>query len=148
MRNRGRLSRPLLGTSVLVLPWYHPPLRLAEEIAMLNGRTRGTLCISEHRGAGGTARMEYDRLQRRHERGPARASRNAIASGEGKVGRGPSPIDGPFWNGFERRFRIRPEAGGQEDRSTAPSAVRAVPKDGRIWRGADSASRPFPDKCW
>ena len=45
-----------LGTSVLVLPWYHP-LRLAEEIAMLNGMTTGTL----HLGIGrGTARMEYD----------------------------------------------------------------------------------------
>ena len=45
-----------LGTSVLVLPWYHP-LRLAEEIAMLNGMTRGTL----HLGIGrGTAKMEYD----------------------------------------------------------------------------------------
>ena len=45
-----------LGTSVLVLPWYHP-LRLAEEIAMLNSMTRGTL----HLGIGrGTARMEYD----------------------------------------------------------------------------------------
>ena len=45
-----------LGTSVLVLPWYHP-LRLAEEIAMLNSLTRGTL----HLGIGrGTARMEYD----------------------------------------------------------------------------------------
>jgi alkanesulfonate monooxygenase SsuD/methylene tetrahydromethanopterin reductase-like flavin-dependent oxidoreductase (luciferase family) len=41
-----------LGTSVLVLPWYHP-LRLAEEIAMLNSMTRGTL----HLGIGrGTAR--------------------------------------------------------------------------------------------
>ena len=45
-----------LGTSVLVLPWYHP-LRLAEEIAMLNSMTRGTL----HLGIGrGTAKMEYD----------------------------------------------------------------------------------------
>ena len=45
-----------LGTSVLVLPWYHP-LRLAEEIAMLNSLTQGTL----HLGIGrGTARMEYD----------------------------------------------------------------------------------------
>src|SRR5260370_1081359 len=45
-----------LGPSVLVLPWYHP-LRLAEEIAMLNSLTRGTL----HLGIGrGTAKMEYD----------------------------------------------------------------------------------------
>ena len=45
-----------LGTSVLVLPWYHP-LRLAEEIAMLNSMTNATL----HLGIGrGTAKMEYD----------------------------------------------------------------------------------------
>ena len=42
-----------LGTSVLVLPWYHP-LRLAEEIAMLNLLSKGTL----HLGIGrGTARL-------------------------------------------------------------------------------------------
>src|SRR3977135_2699366 len=42
--------------AVLVLPWYRP-LRLAEEIAMLNSLTRGTL----HLGIGrGTAKMEYD----------------------------------------------------------------------------------------
>ena len=45
-----------LGTSVLVLPWYHP-IRLAEEISMLNTLTRGTL----HLGIGrGTAKSEYD----------------------------------------------------------------------------------------
>lgn len=45
-----------LGTSVLVLPWYHP-VRLAEEILMLNAMTEGTL----HLGLGrGTAKSEYD----------------------------------------------------------------------------------------
>ena len=45
-----------LGTSVLVLPWYHP-LRLAEEISMVNALTEGPL----HLGIGrGTAKMEYD----------------------------------------------------------------------------------------
>ena len=45
-----------LGTSVLVLPWYHP-VRIAEEISMLNSLTRGTL----HLGLGrGTAKSEYD----------------------------------------------------------------------------------------
>ena len=38
-----------LGTSVLVLPWYHP-LRLAEEIAMLNSLTQGTLHLGIGRG--------------------------------------------------------------------------------------------------
>lgn len=45
-----------LGTSVLVTPWYHP-LRLAEEISMLNSMTSGRL----HLGLGrGTAKSEYD----------------------------------------------------------------------------------------
>ena len=45
-----------LGTSVLVTPWYHP-LRLAEEISMLNSMTSGSL----HLGLGrGTAKSEYD----------------------------------------------------------------------------------------
>ena len=45
-----------LGTSVLVIPWYHP-LRLAEEISMVNALTHGTLHIGMGRG---TAKMEYD----------------------------------------------------------------------------------------
>lgn len=45
-----------LGTSVLVIPWYHP-LRLAEEISMVNALTEGTLHIGMGRG---TAKMEYD----------------------------------------------------------------------------------------
>ena len=45
-----------LGTSVLVIPWYHP-LRLAEEISMVNALTDGTLHIGMGRG---TAKMEYD----------------------------------------------------------------------------------------
>ena len=47
-----------LGTCVLVLPWYHP-LRVAEEIAMLNTLSTGPL----HLGLGrGTAKSEYDAL--------------------------------------------------------------------------------------
>ena len=45
-----------LGTSVLVLPWYHP-VRLAEEILMVDAFTDGEL----HLGVGrGTAKLEYD----------------------------------------------------------------------------------------
>ena len=45
-----------LGTSVLVLPWYHP-VRMAEEILMLDALTDGEL----HLGLGrGTAKLEYD----------------------------------------------------------------------------------------
>ena len=59
-----------LGTSVLVLPWYHP-LRLAEEIAMLNSLTQGRL----HLGIGrGTAKMEYDAYNIDMNEGRARFS--------------------------------------------------------------------------
>jgi len=45
-----------LGVSVLVLPWYHP-LRVAEEIAMVNALTEGDLHLAFGRG---TAKSEYD----------------------------------------------------------------------------------------
>ena len=47
-----------LGTAVIVLPWHHP-LRITEQIAMLNALTRGTLYLGLGRG---TARYEFDRL--------------------------------------------------------------------------------------
>ena len=73
-----------LGTSVLVLPWYHP-LRLAEEIAMLNSLTRG------HPASGHRPRHGEDgvrRLQRRHERGPRALRRGVPDRREGPVGQG------------------------------------------------------------
>lgn len=47
-----------LGTSVMVLPWYNP-LRLAEDIAMLQLLSKGPLHIGMGRG---TAKFEYDAL--------------------------------------------------------------------------------------
>ena len=47
-----------LGTCVIVLPWHHP-LRVAEQIAMLNILSQGTLYLGLGRG---TARYEFDRL--------------------------------------------------------------------------------------
>ena len=48
-----------LGTSVMVLPWYHP-LRFAEDIAMLQTMATGDLHIGIGRG---TAKLEYDAFQ-------------------------------------------------------------------------------------
>ncbi len=48
-----------LGTAVLVLPW-HQPLRVAEEIAMLNNLTESHLHVGMGRG---TAKSEYDAFQ-------------------------------------------------------------------------------------
>ncbi|GGG34789.1 hypothetical protein GCM10010964_23370 [Caldovatus sediminis] len=87
-----------LGTAVLVLPWHHP-LRVAEELAMLNILTRGTLHIGVGRG---TAKLEYDAfgVDMREARGRfAEAVRiiRAALSGEpftfeGRYYRVPDPI--------------------------------------------------------
>ena len=47
-----------LGTCVIVLPWHHP-LRIAEQIAMLNLLSSGPLYLGIGRG---TARSEFERL--------------------------------------------------------------------------------------
>jgi alkanesulfonate monooxygenase SsuD/methylene tetrahydromethanopterin reductase-like flavin-dependent oxidoreductase (luciferase family) len=91
-----------LGTSVLVLPWYHP-LRLAEEIAMLNGLTQGTL----HLGIGrGTAKTEYDAYNVDMNEGRARFAEVFKIVEQGLTGE-PFTYCGRFWN-IERPIRIRP----------------------------------------
>src|SRR5246127_3117138 len=92
-----------LGTSVLVLPWYHP-LRLAEEISMLNSLTRGTL----HLGIGrGTAKMEYDAYGIDMNEGRARFSEIFQIVEKGLAGK-PFSHQGKFWN-IERPIRLRPD---------------------------------------
>ena len=92
-----------LGTSVLVLPWYHP-LRLAEEIAMLNSMTNGTL----HLGIGrGTARMEYDAYNVDMNEARARFAECYRIVEKGLTGE-PFTHDGTFWQ-IKQPIRIRPE---------------------------------------
>ncbi len=52
----GRTSRIQLGTAVIVLPW-HDPVRVAEQIAVLDILSRGRLLVGFGRGA---ARIEYE----------------------------------------------------------------------------------------
>ncbi|HXG17737.1 MAG TPA: LLM class flavin-dependent oxidoreductase [Methylomirabilota bacterium] len=52
----GRTSRIKLGTAVIVLPW-HDPVRVAEQMAMLDILSEGRLLIGFGRGA---ARIESD----------------------------------------------------------------------------------------
>ncbi|HKU96903.1 MAG TPA: LLM class flavin-dependent oxidoreductase [Vineibacter sp.] len=92
-----------LGTSVLVLPWYHP-LRLAEEIAMLNSLTRGTL----HLGIGrGTAKSEYDAYNVDMNEARARFAECYRIIEKGLTG-APFTHDGRFWK-ITRPIRLRPE---------------------------------------
>src|SRR2546422_7430563 len=52
----GRSQRLLLGTMVVVLPW-HDPLRVAEQVAMLDNLSGGRVILGLGRGAG---RVEFD----------------------------------------------------------------------------------------
>lgn len=92
-----------LGTSVLVLPWYHP-VRLAEEISMLNTLTRGTL----HLGVGrGTAKSEYDAfgVDMREARGRFNEAMKIIQAG---LAGDPFTFDGTYYK-VERPIRLRPQ---------------------------------------
>jgi len=92
-----------LGTSVLVLPWYHP-VRLAEEIAMLNSMTRGTL----HLGIGrGTAKMEYDAYNVDMNEARARFAECYRIMEKGLSGE-TFTHDGRFWR-IDKPIRLRPE---------------------------------------
>src|SRR6266851_5474203 len=52
----GRTSRVSLGSMVVVLPW-HDPLRVAEEVSMLDAISDGRLILGLGRGAG---KVEFD----------------------------------------------------------------------------------------
>ena len=74
------------------MPWYHP-VRLAEEIAMLNSLTRGTL----HLGIGrGTAKSEYDAYNVDMNEARARFAECYRIVEKGLAG-GPFTHDGRFW---------------------------------------------------
>ncbi|MDA0663657.1 MAG: LLM class flavin-dependent oxidoreductase [Proteobacteria bacterium] len=97
-----------LGTSVLVLPWYHP-LRIAEEISMVNTLTRGTL----HLGIGrGTAKSEYDAyaIDMREARGRFDESYRIIEAG---LTGEPFTFKGKYFD-IPREIRIRPAPTGQK----------------------------------
>src|SRR2546422_3044693 len=52
----GRTERARLGSMVVVLPW-HDPMRVAEEVAMLDNISGGRLILGLGRGAG---KVEFD----------------------------------------------------------------------------------------
>ena len=107
-----------LGTSVLVLPWYHP-LRLAEEIAMLNSLTRGTLHLG-HRPRHGENGIRC--LQHRHERGP-RAFRGGLPDHrEGPGGQALSRIAAASGTSIVRSVCV-PIRSTSRCASTGPSAA-------------------------
>ena len=62
----GKTQNAKLGSMVVVLPW-HDPMRVAEQVAMLDNLSNGRLILGLGRGAG---RVEFDRF--RQEMGDSR----------------------------------------------------------------------------
>ena len=96
-----------LGTSVLVIPWYHP-LRLAEEISMVNALTQGTLHIGMGRG---TAKMEYDAYGVDMNEARARFAETWHIVETAMTGK-PFTYDGQFTK-IGREIRLRPTPTGK-----------------------------------
>jgi len=134
-------SRSDLGAGVGPLPLVHP-LRLAEEIAQLDGMDAGGTRISH------SARHCQDgvrRLQRRHERGP-RAIRGFVSIVEKwTFGASPYPLTVRFWK-ISGRSPSGP-TGGQGRRKKSASrrtpAGRQCEVMGDLERGAICAYRPY-----
>ncbi len=97
-----------LGTSVLVIPWYHP-LRLAEEISMVNALTQGTLHIGMGRG---TAKMEYDAYGVDMNEARARFAECWTIVETAMTGK-PFTFDGAFHK-ISREIQLRPTPTGKE----------------------------------
>ncbi len=99
----GRHPRVRLGTQVLVVPW-HDPVRLAEDIALLDHLSAGRALIGFGRGL---ARMEYEGL--RIDQGEAR---QRFDEGVGMILRalrtGLIEADGEIYKQPRREIRPRP----------------------------------------
>ena len=68
----GRTRRVALGSMVVVLPW-HDPLRVAEEVSMLDAISGGRLILGLGRGAG---KVEFDGFRLSMDESRARARRS------------------------------------------------------------------------
>ncbi len=100
----GQTSRIRLGTDVLVLPW-HDPMRLAEQIALVDNLSGGRLILGIGRGL---ARVEYDgfRLDMNVSRQHFTESAEAILQG---LEQGFVEYNGEIVKQPRRDIRPRPE---------------------------------------
>ena len=97
----GRTQKVKLGTMVVVLPW-HDPMRVAEQVAMLDHLSDGRLILGLGRGAG---RVEFDRFRQDMEDSRPRFVESAKCVLEG-LERGYCEFEGEFVQ--QPRADIRP----------------------------------------
>ncbi len=130
----GRTKRVKLGSMVVVLPW-HDPMRVAEEISMLDHMSSGRLILGIGRGAG---RVEFDGFRRRRWTSRASASSKSARDGPGRA-RAAATASTTASTIKQPRARHPPEAGktlqGPHLRGGGLARVGR-----RSWRSSASAS--------
>ena len=126
----GRTTRASLGSMVVVLPW-HDPMRVAEEVSMLDNLSDGRLILGLGRGAG---KVEFDGFRAVHGRvAPALRRDGADAAG------------GPRARLLRVRRRVRPAAARATSgrRRSSPSAAAPMRRRSRRSRRAS-----WPSSAW
>ena len=100
----GATKRIQLGSMVIVLPW-HDPIRVAEEIAMLDHLSGGRFILGIGRGAG---RVEFDgfRVPMSESRGRFVEAAEMVLTG---LEQGTCEYDGEFYRQPARDIRPRPD---------------------------------------
>ena len=99
----GRTEKIQLGSMVVVLPWHHP-MRVAEEVAMLDHMSNGRLILGIGRGPG---RVEFEGFGVAQEDSRAIFVESAQTLLEG-LERGYCELDGKFIQQERREIRPRP----------------------------------------
>jgi alkanesulfonate monooxygenase SsuD/methylene tetrahydromethanopterin reductase-like flavin-dependent oxidoreductase (luciferase family) len=135
----GRTKTVKLGSMVIVVPW-HDPLRVAEEISMLDNLSGGRMILGLGRGAG---KVEFDRF--RVDMGE---SRERFVEGAEMIlqglERGWCEYDGKFYK--QPRAAIRPEPFKSFRGRTYAAAVS--PESARIMARLGVGILIIPQKPW
>jgi alkanesulfonate monooxygenase SsuD/methylene tetrahydromethanopterin reductase-like flavin-dependent oxidoreductase (luciferase family) len=135
----GRTTRVQLGSMVVVLPW-HDPLRVAEEVSMLDNLSGGRVVLGLGRGAG---RVEFDgfRLSMEESRERFVESAQMLLGG---LEQGWCEHDGRFVK--QPRVDIRPEPSQSFRGRTYAAAVS--PESARIMAELGVGVLIIPQKPW
>jgi alkanesulfonate monooxygenase SsuD/methylene tetrahydromethanopterin reductase-like flavin-dependent oxidoreductase (luciferase family) len=135
----GRTKRIQLGSMVVVLPW-HDPIRVAEEIALLDQLSGGRFILGIGRGAG---RVEFDgfRIPMSESRGRFTEAAQIVLEG---LERGYCEFEGEFFQQPRRDIRPRP---GKSFRDRAYAAA-VSPESVEIMARLGVGILIIPQKPW
>ncbi|MBI1847167.1 MAG: LLM class flavin-dependent oxidoreductase [Candidatus Rokubacteria bacterium] len=135
----GRTRRALLGSMVVVLPW-HDPMRVAEEVSMLDSLSGGRLILGLGRGAG---KVEFDGFRQPMEESRQRFVESAEMLLRG-LETGWCEYDGTFVK--QPRAAIRPAPFKSFRGRTYAAAVS--PESARIMAELGVGMLIIPQKPW